>query len=131
MGTITKVIVETSFIKIWSDGPAVSLHGSPTVSPVTAAKWTSCFFHPWYVQYFFVLSQAPPALFKNKAIKIPVAVENIKNAHIAFGPNKFCPVNYPIYLKNKATKIGDKTDKSPGLTISLWPAAVTISTHLV
>ena len=30
-GANTKVIVESSFIKIWIDGPAVSLQGSPTV----------------------------------------------------------------------------------------------------
>ncbi|KKS11144.1 MAG: hypothetical protein UU63_C0015G0003 [Candidatus Uhrbacteria bacterium GW2011_GWF2_41_430] len=27
-------------------GPAVSLYGSPTVSPVTAASWASDFFPP-------------------------------------------------------------------------------------
>jgi hypothetical protein len=31
-GAITIVIVEYNLIKIWIDGPAVSLHGSPTVS---------------------------------------------------------------------------------------------------
>jgi len=36
-GTKTKVIVERSLIRMWMEGPAVSLQGSPTVSPVTAA----------------------------------------------------------------------------------------------
>ena len=130
-GTITKVIVDTSLIKIWIEGPAVSLQGSPTVSPVTAAKCTSVFFKPIDSQYFFVLSQAPPPLFKNKAIKIPVAVENIKKAQTAFGPRSYWPVTEPIYLKIKDTTIGERTERSPGFTIYLWPAAVTISTHLV
>ena len=37
-GTMTSVIVDTNLIKIWIEGPAVSLQGSPTVSPVTADK---------------------------------------------------------------------------------------------
>lgn len=36
-GAIIIEIIETSFIKILRDGPAVSLNGSPTVSPTTAA----------------------------------------------------------------------------------------------
>ena len=36
-GTSTRVIVDTSLIRIWILGPAVSFHGSPTVSPVTDA----------------------------------------------------------------------------------------------
>ena len=33
-GAITIVIVEYNLLRIWIDGPAVSLHGSPTVSCV-------------------------------------------------------------------------------------------------
>jgi hypothetical protein len=36
-GASTRVIVDSSLISTWSDGPAVSLNGSPTVSPTTAA----------------------------------------------------------------------------------------------
>ena len=36
-GARTKVIVLRSLINTWRDGPAVSLKGSPTVSPTTAA----------------------------------------------------------------------------------------------
>ena len=36
-GARTSVIVLSSLIRTWSDGPAVSLNGSPTVSPTTAA----------------------------------------------------------------------------------------------
>ena len=35
------MIVASSFTRTWSDGPAVSLNGSPTVSPTTAAAWAS------------------------------------------------------------------------------------------
>jgi len=37
IGANTRVIVDTNLIRIWILGPAVSLHGSPTVSPTTAA----------------------------------------------------------------------------------------------
>ena len=38
-GANTSVSVASSFTRTWSDGPAVSLNGSPTVSPTTAAAW--------------------------------------------------------------------------------------------
>lgn len=55
-------------MRIFNDGPEVSFNGSPTVSPITAALWTS---DPFYYYspfinifppsiYFFALSQAPP-----------------------------------------------------------------------
>lgn len=80
IGAKTNVIVETNFIKICIDGPAVSLKGSPTVSPITAALWDSEFFPPYAPVsiYFLALSQAPPELLRNNAINIPVAEENIK-----------------------------------------------------
>src|SRR5947209_4381118 len=65
-GASTSVMVESSLISTCSDGPAVSLNGSPTVSPTTAAlcasdrlptTWPSTLncpdsmyffaFHPW------------------------------------------------------------------------------------
>ena len=33
--------IDISFIKMLRDGPDVSFNGSPTVSPTTAALWTS------------------------------------------------------------------------------------------
>ena len=47
-----------------SAGPAVSLNGSPTVSPITAALWLSDPFPPKCPSstYFFALSHAPPEL---------------------------------------------------------------------
>ncbi len=38
-GASTSVIVESSLMRTCSEGPAVSLKGSPTVSPTTAALW--------------------------------------------------------------------------------------------
>ena len=56
-------------MRILRDGPAVSLNGSPIVSPVTADLWASDPLPPWLPAsiYFLELSQAPPALFKKIA----------------------------------------------------------------
>src|SRR5579862_9135904 len=57
-------------------GPAVSLYGSPTVSPVTAAAWASEPLPPYSPSSisFFALSQAPPpaviAIARNKPVTI-------------------------------------------------------------
>ena len=61
------------------EGPEVSLKGSPTVSPVTAAL---CASDPLYVispsiitpssKLFLALSHAPPALFWNMAQRTPL-----------------------------------------------------------
>ncbi len=37
IGAITSATTDINFINIFNDGPAVSLKGSPTVSPTTAA----------------------------------------------------------------------------------------------
>jgi len=43
-GAKTNDKIAESLIKIFNDGPLVSFNGSPTVSPITAALWTSvCF----------------------------------------------------------------------------------------
>src|SRR6266481_7039684 len=82
-GARTRVIVDNIFISTCRDGPAVSLKGSPTVSPTTAAPWVGFlvlvpsaavkYFPPWapVSMYFFALSQAPPALFKKSAMRMP------------------------------------------------------------
>lgn len=42
----TKEIIAISLINIFKDGPEVSLRGSPTVSPITAALcYSECFFY--------------------------------------------------------------------------------------
>jgi len=68
-GVKTNDKIAESLIKILSDGPEVSFNGSPTVSPITAALWTSVFLPktlpsssmnlPFSI-YFLALSQAPP-----------------------------------------------------------------------
>ena len=80
-GAITKPIKQVNFIKIFIEGPEVSLNGSPTVSPVTDAL---CASEPLYVispliitpasNDFLALSQAPPALFWKIAHKTPDTV---------------------------------------------------------
>ena len=62
-----RISSETRFITLisgFSAGPAVSLNGSPTVSPMTAALWASEPLPPSLPSsmYFLALSHAPPAL---------------------------------------------------------------------
>ena len=45
-GAMTRVMVASILMRTWRDGPAVSLKGSPTVSPVTEALWLSEFLPP-------------------------------------------------------------------------------------
>src|SRR5688572_20108268 len=78
-GASTSVIVASSLISTCSDGPAVSLNGSPTVSPTTAALCGSDFLptttpstlNSPLSMYFLALSHAPPALFRNVASRMP------------------------------------------------------------
>jgi hypothetical protein len=37
IGKKTRETIDISFIKIFNEGPEVSLHGSPTVSPIIVA----------------------------------------------------------------------------------------------
>jgi hypothetical protein len=75
----TREVMADSLMRMLIDGPEVSLSGSPTVSPVTAALWASvCFLKTYPVStlewldpfsiYFLALSQAPPVLEKEIAI---------------------------------------------------------------
>ena len=71
-------MIETTLInliKMFRLGPAVSLKGSPTVSPITVALWVSDPFPPRWPSstYFLALSQTPPALAIIKASTTPVA----------------------------------------------------------
>jgi len=68
-GAKTKDKIALNLIKIFNEGPLVSFNGSPTVSPITAALWTSVCFprtNPYSLiylplsMYFLALSQAPP-----------------------------------------------------------------------
>ena len=69
--TIDTILI--SFIRMLSDGPDVSLNGSPTVSPTTVALWQSEFLPPRCPSstYFLALSQAPPELARNTASTKP------------------------------------------------------------
>jgi hypothetical protein len=60
-GAITSESVASSLMSTWSDGPAVSLHGSLRVSPMTAALWASLALPLWVPDsmYFLGLSHAP------------------------------------------------------------------------
>src|SRR3989442_9301185 len=73
-GAITSVIVLSSLISTCRLGPAVSLNGSPTVSPTTAALCASEPLPPYcpVSMYFLALSHAPPPLLSVVAIRMPV-----------------------------------------------------------
>jgi len=72
-GTNTRERMAESLIRILSDGPEVSLSGSPTVSPTTAALCVSVPLPPRFPAsiYFLALSQAPPLLDEEMAITPP------------------------------------------------------------
>ena len=60
----TKETIDINFIRMFNDGPAVSLKGSPTVSPTTPALWESDPLPPKAPRsiYFLALSHDPPEL---------------------------------------------------------------------
>src|SRR3989338_3206946 len=119
-GTKSNATILATFIIGLMAGPAVSLYGSPTVSPVTAALWASLPLpqnFPLSI-YFLALSQAAPPVVIEIATKIPVTIDPISIPPKATGP------------KTNPTIIGAKTGIKAGINISFCAAAVTISTHL-
>ena len=64
MSAKTRATTVISLMRMLMEGPEVSLKGSPTVSPTTAALWASEPLPPWVPpsMYFLALSHAPPAL---------------------------------------------------------------------
>jgi len=66
--------------------------------------------------YFLALSHAPPPLFRNRAYRIPVHVENIRNAHIPFAANRSSSLNILINLRITPRTRGVSTLNRPGLT---------------
>ena len=77
--TLVAISSETRFMTLISGlmaGPAVSLNGSPTVSPTTVAACASEPLPPWFPSStsFLALSQAPPELARNTAISTPHAI---------------------------------------------------------
>src|SRR6478736_100277 len=87
-GAITSVIVLSSLISTCRLGPAVSLNGSPTVSPTTAALCASEPLPPYcpVSMYFFALSHAPPPLLRSVAMRMPAIVPTMRRAATASAP---------------------------------------------
>eukprot|EP00922_Rhytidocystis_sp_ex-Travisia-forbesii_P034013 GHVS01050534.1.p1 GENE.GHVS01050534.1~~GHVS01050534.1.p1 ORF type:complete len:117 (+),score=3.08 GHVS01050534.1:288-638(+) len=90
-GVRTIVTVETSLIRTCIGGPAVSFDGSSTVSPTTPCGSRSPKAPVCIYIYFLALSQAPPALFRNRAVRMPVVVQNIRKAAMLWAPSKGLP----------------------------------------
>src|SRR6185503_11736615 len=99
-------------------GPAVSLYGSPTVSPVTAALCASEPLPPWRPPSiaFLALSHAAPPEVIEIATKSPERIVPIKNPPTPCAP------------KSNPTTTTLNTERSAGATISRSAARVTIST---
>src|SRR3954471_22024655 len=98
-------------------GPAVSLYGSPTVSPVTDAEWASEPLPPYAPSSidFFALSQAPPPEVIEIARKRPVTI---------------VPINKPpsIFTLMIPTMIGNAIGISAGSSIDRIADVVTMPT---
>src|SRR5213080_4670516 len=89
-GMKTREIVLRSLMRIWRLGPAVSFHGSPTVSPTTVAACVSVFFPPKcpISTYFFALSIAAPPHIIIMASGIAEIVAPTTSAPTAVHPKK-------------------------------------------
>src|ERR1700679_1314688 len=81
-------MVARSLIRTWREGPAVSLKGSPTVSPTTAALWASDFLPPYLPVsiHFLALSHAPPPLFISMARRTPAMGRSRRRPATAVAP---------------------------------------------
>ena len=117
-GTIISATMLMILISGLTAGPAVSLYGSPTVSPVTAALCASLPLPPWWPSsmYFFALSHAPPPVVIEIATKMPVMIVPISRPPSACGPS------------TRPTTTGTSTGSSDGTIISLIAAFVSRST---
>ncbi len=62
LGAITKATTDINFKRIFNDGPEVSLKGSPTVSPTTAALCASVPFLPCFFYHFFSIIPGPSGI---------------------------------------------------------------------
>src|SRR3984957_7492444 len=113
----------------FTGGPAVSLYGSPTVSPVTAALCASEPLPPKLPSsmYFFALSHAPPPVVIEMATNNPVTMVPTRTPPSAFAPSALDPV---IHFAPKATTTGTRTGSSDAISISLIADLVSKSTAL-
>ena len=116
---MTMLTIDISLIRMLSDGPDVSLNGSPTVSPTMVALWHSEPFPPKFPSstIFFALSHAPPEM----AMKI----------------YRMKPVDRPPTRSNKTPPTPRTTPMITGMIIarrlgsiiSCWAERVLISTQ--
>src|SRR6185437_7718645 len=108
-GARTRVIVARSLMRTWREGPAVSLKGSPTVSPTMAALWASERLPPYWPvsMYFLALSQAPPPLFISMAMRMPAMVPTMSRPATAVAPPRL--TGWPLMVG----------------TLDIWPAVRT------
>mmetsp|Transcript_2049 Transcript_2049/g.3986 ORF Transcript_2049/g.3986 Transcript_2049/m.3986 type:complete len:292 (+) Transcript_2049:887-1762(+) len=115
-------IIVIILMRISSDGPDVSLNGSPIVSPTTVA---SCSLEPLPVLsfqsplsiHFLALSQAPPALAMKMASIKPDTKAPMRSPPNASRPN------------TKPHTNGEQMANTPGIIISMREALVEIATH--
>ena len=99
-------------------GPAVSLKGSPTVSPMTVAACASDPLPPCAPSstIFFALSHDPPELARNTAMSAPEPIAPARN-----------PASGPI-PRPKPTAIGMRAASRPGVASSRSESRVQMST---
>ena len=120
MGAITRLTTLISLIRMFSDGPAVSLKGSPTVSPTTAALWASEPLPPWCAALDVLLGVVPGA-----------AGVGHEEGHQHAARRSRRPARRPAspVPPMKPTTTGVSTPSRPGTIISLMAAAVEMSTQ--
>merc|ERR1712161_47665 len=135
----TRDTMACNFMTMFKAGPEVSLKGSPTVSPCTAASWASRalpaaafsssvfgFFvyrnsgssEKPFLMYFLQLSQAPPEFDMEMANCTAETKEPVNKPNTAWTPNKV-----------PAMSVAPMT-KAPGATISFKDDFVEIAMHL-
>ena len=87
-GAKSEATSDITVMRVLSDGPAVSLKGSPTVSPTTLALCASEPLPPKKPDsmYFLALSHRPPELAIRSAKMMPVKIAPPKKAPSASGP---------------------------------------------
>src|SRR6185369_9182784 len=93
-GAIISETIDISLIRMFIDGPDVSLNGSPTVSPVTDAlcasdplKTISPLMSTPFSNDFLALSHAPPAFDWKIPISTPETVTPASSPPRTSGPN--------------------------------------------
>ena len=111
--------IAMSLIRIFNDGPEVSLNGSPTVSPTTLALCGSEPLPPRcpISMYFLALSHAPPALAMKMASAKPLVSPPVSR-----------PMTPPT-PSTSPTMTGAAMAMIAGTIISFWAPAVEIFTH--